>query len=562
MFSAYLFSHKRNAEVKNMGNDKAAIYIRVSTEEQRNEGCSLEAQEEELREYAASKGYTVFDVYCDGGYSGKDFNRPAIQHLFRDMVQDKFEAILVWRLDRLSRSNKDILTLIDNELEPRDMKLLVKTCDIDSSSTNGKMFISLQGTWAEYERKVTIDRVKSGMKQKAKNGEFNGGILFGYDVMDKRLVINELEAQVVKQIFELRAQGIGYKAIANTINSSGCKTKKGNNFGIDAIRRIVHNKEYVGINTWGKKEDWNIKRRKGKVEEMPEREGRHKEIISLELWEKVQAINNMHKQTFMPIKSYSGNFFLSGVIKCPQCGAGMVMHKIKMRSKNDYHRYYMCQSYHQKGKVGCSSNLVRADWIEQEVLYVLSESISNMNVVDDVLKKLEEDSLQDKRPLELQLNELKLQAAKQTKKLDSLDKKYLLDELDANTFKRLSSKLQQEIDETNEMMVKVERELGKLNNGTQINTKMVIELLKDFDRLFEVADEQEKKVLIRSVIKEIKVSKDRKKLERVSLWIGEDICLPANNERRAVSQVKASFYRVWGEIVSQSHTVVLKKAPY
>lgn len=124
----------------------AAIYTRVSTDEQKKEGCSLEAQEEELREYAAAKGYTVFDVYCDGGYSGKDFNRPHIQRLFRDMNEEKFEAILVWRLDRLSRSNKDILILIENELEPRDMKLLVKTCDIDSSTTNGQMFISLQGT--------------------------------------------------------------------------------------------------------------------------------------------------------------------------------------------------------------------------------------------------------------------------------------------------------------------------------------------------------------------------------------------------------------------------------
>lgn len=513
----------------------AAIYTRVSTDEQKKEGCSLEAQEEELREYAAAKGYTVFDVYCDGGYSGKDFNRPHIQRLFRDMNEEKFEAILVWRLDRLSRSNKDILILIENELEPRDMKLLVKTCDIDSSTTNGQMFISLQGTWASYERKITIDRVKSAMKQKAKNGEFNGGILFGYDVVNKRLVINEQEAHAINHIFELRAQGFGYKAIANIINATGCKTKKGNNFGIDAIRRIVHNKEYVGINTWGKKEDWNIKRRKGKVEEMPEREGKHDGIISLELWEKVQTINNMHKQAFTPVKSYSGNFFLAGVIKCPQCGAGMVMHKIKMRGKNDYHRYYMCQGYHQRGKIECSSNLVRADWIEQEVLYVLRQSINNMNLVDEVLEKLELDSLQDKRPLELQLNELKMQLEKKTIMLDSLDENYLLGELDANNFNRLSSKVQEEIDEINEMLAKKERELGRLNFGTQINSKMVIELLKDFDSLFEVADDQEKKVLIRSVIKEIQVSKDRKKLERVSLWIGDDICLPANNKRRTVS---------------------------
>ncbi|MDR9507715.1 recombinase family protein, partial [Brevibacillus agri] len=150
----------------------AAIYTRVSTEEQRNEGCSLEAQQEELISYAQRKGYTVFDVYSDGGYSGKDYNRPEIQRLFRDMTSNKFEAIIVWRLDRLSRSNKDILTLIDDELTPRCIKLLVSTCDIDSSTIEGKMFISLQGTFAEYERNVIINRVKAGMKKRASNGEF------------------------------------------------------------------------------------------------------------------------------------------------------------------------------------------------------------------------------------------------------------------------------------------------------------------------------------------------------------------------------------------------------
>lgn len=94
------------------------------------------------------------------------------------------------------------------------------------------------------------------------------------------------------------------------------------------------------------------------------------------------------------------------------------------------------------------------------------------------------------------------------------------------------------------MLTKKERELDRLNFGTQINSKMVIELLKDFDSLFEVADDQEKKVLIRSVNKEIQVSKDRKKLERVSLWIGDDICLPAKSERKALSQVKADFYKI------------------
>ncbi|NKI20352.1 recombinase family protein [Paenibacillus dendritiformis] len=128
-----------------MGNDKVAIYIRVSTEEQKNAGCSLEAQEEELHRYVTSIGLTVFDVYRDGGYSGKDFNRPDVQRLFSDMAQNKFQAIVVWRLDRLSRNNKDTLTLIDNELQPRNMRLLVSTCGIDSSTIEGKCLSVCRG---------------------------------------------------------------------------------------------------------------------------------------------------------------------------------------------------------------------------------------------------------------------------------------------------------------------------------------------------------------------------------------------------------------------------------
>jgi site-specific DNA recombinase len=537
-----------------MGNDKVAIYIRVSTEEQKNVGCSLEAQEEELRRYVASNGLTVFDVYCDGGYSGKDFNRPDVQRLFSDMAQNKFQAIVVWRLDRLSRSNQDILNLMGNELQPRNMRLLVSTCGIDSSTTEGKMFISLQGTFAEYERNVTINRVKSGMKKRASNGEFNGGTLLGYDIVNKQLVVNEQESEIVKRIFEMRAEGMGYKTIVNNLNSYGYKTKRGNNFGICAVRLILHNKEYVGMNTWGKKEDWNLKRRKGTLEEMPERNAKHSAIISMEIWEKVQAINELHKSSFTAIKSHSGNYFLAGVVRCPKCGAGMVMHKNKIRGTNDYRRYYMCQAYHQKGRSECSSNLIRADWIEQEVLHVLRESVNSMDLVDEVLNKIEEDVSLDKQPLELRYNELKLQVEKKAKQIDSLDERYLNGEIGSDNYNRLITKAQSELAEVSELLAKTERKVARLNYGSQINSQMVVEVLKDFDSLFEVADDQEKKVLIRSVIKSVHVSTDRKKLERISLWIGDDLSVPASCERRTVSQITAKLKIVKQNIKIRSIT--------
>jgi site-specific DNA recombinase len=200
---------------------KAALYIMVSTEEQKKHGYSLRGQEEELKEYAKHKGYEVFDVYSDGGYSGKNFNRPEAQRMFRDMSNNKFDVIVVWKVDRISRSNKDVLGLIDDELKPRGMKLLVKTCDIDSSTTNGYMFISLLGTFAEYERAVIIERVTAGMEKVAREGEWNGGKVLGYDSEDKQLVINEEESKIVKEIYSMRAEGLGYKKIADNLNSKG-----------------------------------------------------------------------------------------------------------------------------------------------------------------------------------------------------------------------------------------------------------------------------------------------------------------------------------------------------
>ncbi|UFJ40396.1 recombinase family protein [Brevibacillus humidisoli] len=160
---------------------KAALYLRVSTEEQKKEGFSLGAQEDILKGYCVSKGYEVFEVYNDGGYSGKDFNRPDMQRLLRDSRDQKFDIVLAIAVDRISRSNLDVLTFVDRELHPRGQKLVISTCDIDSSTETGKMFISLLGTFAEYERRLIVGRVKKGMEKRANEGLTNGGRILGYD---------------------------------------------------------------------------------------------------------------------------------------------------------------------------------------------------------------------------------------------------------------------------------------------------------------------------------------------------------------------------------------------
>lgn len=355
--------------------ERAAIYIRVSTEEQK-QGHSLEAQESMLKEFAEKKGYEIYDVYSDGGYSGKNFDRPQIQRLFSDLTNDRIDVILVWKVDRLSRNNTDVVSLIDNDLTTRNKKLIITSIDMDSSSPTGHMFISLLSTFARYERATIIDRVNAGMQKRAEKGYWNGGSILGYDSVDKQLVINEQESEIVREIFKLRADGKGYKFIANTLNDRGIKTKKGKDFSIPAIKLIVNNHIYIGKVVWKKHQEWSTKRREGRVEPICV-DGVHEAIIEQELWERVQEINEFQKKSFTSNRNFNGNFFLTGLLKCPKCGSGTVMSKSKKKNSDDYHLYYMCQAYHSKGRAVCGTNLIKKEEIERKVLNEISFLVNN-----------------------------------------------------------------------------------------------------------------------------------------------------------------------------------------
>lgn len=352
---------------------KVAIYTRVSTEEQAKEGFSLEAQRELLERYAKDNGYEVYDTYCDDGYSGKNYNRPEIQRLFKHLYEGKFQAILVKSVDRISRRLSDISKLQDDVLVPNNCRLLVKDNNLDSSTSEGKMFINLLGTFAEFERGMIISRVKSGMEKRAEQGNWNGGVVLGYDNVKKQLVVNEKEALIVKRIFELRADGKGYKYIAGLLNKEGYRSKNGKLFSICTVKTILENETYIGKIKWGKRRDWDTKRRKGITDDCVLAEGKHEAIIPLDLWAKVQSVNKTNKESISKNRNFHGDFILSGILRCPACGAGTVMSKTKKRDGSGYHLYYMCQAFASKGIKACNSNLIKKEDIEKKVIQKVKE---------------------------------------------------------------------------------------------------------------------------------------------------------------------------------------------
>ncbi|MFF2157183.1 recombinase family protein [Paenibacillus chitinolyticus] len=500
---------------------RVAIYIRVSTDEQKKDGFSLSAQEEVLRKYCEAMGFEVYYVYEDGGYSGKDFNRPGMQQLLKDLKRDKFDIVLAVAVDRISRSNLDVLTFIDRELHPRGKKLLISTCDIDSSTETGKMFISLLGTFAEYERKLTISRVKNGMEKRASEGKWNSGAVFGYDVVGGKLVINEAEASIVKEIFELRLTGKGYKTIAVSLNDRGKKTKKGKAFSINTVKTILENELYIGNITWGKFRDWSNKRRNGKSSPMVVK-GEHTAIISDETWGKVKVVQQLNAESQVSASNIKGEFILSGLLRCPSCGAGTVMSKSKKRDGTGYHLYYMCQNNHSKGKSVCGSNLMKKEVVEEQVVNAIRFMVNEESIIEGILSKLSDDVSRSTSSLEV---DLKLQQAvlkKINEKQSQLDEDYYSKEISASVYSKLTEKLEIERHQVQCVIQNIEREIERAKDAVHINKDLVHEALKQFNEMFNGASNEEKKALLRALVKEVHMESDRKTLKKIVLWFLED----------------------------------------
>jgi Site-specific recombinases, DNA invertase Pin homologs len=513
----------------------AVIYTRVSTEEQKKGGFSLEAQEDELLKYAENKGFKVVDKYSDGGYSGKDFNRPEFQRMMKDLVEGKFQIILAWRVDRISRNNKDVLILIENELKPRNCKLMISSGDIDSSSDNGLLFISLLGTLAQYERSSIISRVKLGMKKRAEGGKWNGGVVYGYDCVDKQLVVNKAESEVVKSIFQMRSEGMGYKAIAHRLNECGIKTKTGKMFSIFSIKTILNNPVYIGKCRWLYHENWNINRRKGRNDDPIIVDGQHEAIISMDLWEKVQSVQLVNKNSVSKNKNFNGEFLLSGILRCPQCGAGTVMSKSKKYDGSGYHLYYMCQAYHSKGKAACNTNLIPKEHIEKQVIQFIKSLLHAESIIDEVLEKLERDVERETKDFQQSLKILERELLNNENRQKKLDDDYFNGSIAVHQYNRLSEQIRMRNEELSSQIDKFQRMVEVEYAKIKFDRNTVKQALMNFDSLFDSATNEQKKALIRALIKRIDVEPDRRSIKEITFWFFDKPILPLSNTRRTVS---------------------------
>jgi len=213
----------------------AAIYIRVSTEDQVKQGISLEAQEEALQNYAKALGYEILEIYRDEGKSAKDIKgRKAMTRMLKDAQARKFQAIFIYKLDRFSRSLKDLIETIE-KLKEWGIDFVSLQDKIETTSASGKLMFHIISAFAEFERNVTGERTKFAMDKKARDGGLVSRAPFGYKTENKKLVPTEHSYQV-QEIFQ--------EFLNNTISLTQLAKKYG--FSVNGLKKILTNQTYLG----------------------------------------------------------------------------------------------------------------------------------------------------------------------------------------------------------------------------------------------------------------------------------------------------------------------------
>ena len=228
---------------------RAALYARVSTEDQAQEGFSLEAQMKKLEAYCRSEEMEPVGRYIDDGYSGTKTNRPEYQRMLSEI--DSWDVVVVLKMDRIHRNSVNFTQMMD--LLRKKNKDFVSVYDqFDTVSTMGRFVMDIMQRIAQLESEQIGDRVKMAMTFKAKSGSGNLGSAhpYGYEYVNGELRVVEEEAHIVRAIYNMYIRGSTMQDICDFLNKAGIESKKGVGWTKQAISNIIHNPLYIGKRSW------------------------------------------------------------------------------------------------------------------------------------------------------------------------------------------------------------------------------------------------------------------------------------------------------------------------
>ncbi len=308
---------------------KTAIYVRVSTEEQARDGFSIHAQKDKLTKYAELNDWEIVDYYIDDGVSGKNLtDRKEVSRLLRDVQSGRVRNVLVYKLDRLTRSVKDLIYLIEL-FDLNNCTFNSQTEKIDTSNAVGRMFVKIIGIFAEFERENLAERVSFGYEQKTREGNYtNCNGVFGYDyLLGGNIKVNKDESYYVNKIYDWYLNGESMLSIAKKLKDLGIPTKRGGQWKSSTIKSILTNPLYIGNVRYG------VNKRNGFEVVGKDIES----VVSKNLFYSVQNLIS-GRARFTARKFSSDETYFFKVLVCNKCG-GSYQAKQQMHNGKKYITY-------------------------------------------------------------------------------------------------------------------------------------------------------------------------------------------------------------------------------
>jgi site-specific DNA recombinase len=465
---------------------RVVVYTRKSTTlGLQKEFNSLEAQREACEAYAKSQGWSVTEVYEDGGFTGANIERPGFQELLRDVEARKVDLVLVYKVDRLSRSLLDFAKVMDR-FAASGAAFASVTQNFSTADAMGRLTLNILMSFAEFEREMISELTRDKIAAARKRGKWTGGqVPLGYDVESGKLVVNELEAVAVRRIFEVYAATRSILAVMRALNESGASTKVHESkagrlrtpkaWTQALVLRVLRNPLYAG------------RMRAGAHVVDGEQAG----IVDPALFDAVQAKRPPHGGR------RDERYVLRGLLRCA-CGATMVP-----ATATKGHRYYRCSRRDKEGPDACSCLPLGAVRLEEAVLDQLRQAARLEQLSGQVFAAVHERLASTRNALEFERQAIPQRVARL-----SLQIRHAGEELVASSNSgkaAVRAALDELVAKTTAIEVRgaqVERELGALE-GAEAHVVWVRAILKDFDQVWAALTRENKGPFLRSLIDSI-----------------------------------------------------------
>lgn len=463
--------------------NRAALYIRVSTLEQAQEGYSVGEQKERLIAYCKAKDWIIADIYVDGGYTGSNLNRPGIQKLISET--DKFDLVLVYKLDRLSRSQRDTLYLIEEVFRPKGVDFISMQESFDTSTPFGKAMIGLLAVFAQLEREQIKERTWMGRVARAKTGLHHGGgnIPIGYDYEDGKLIVNPYEAEQVRKIYEWYLSGSSLKAITDKLQDAGYTNKYSSYNSWSSVRNILENETYIGRLHFG---DVVV-------------DHAHEAIITEEQFNAAQILRGKRREQFGS-HAFQSKHVLTGLLFCGHCGG-----RYYLRNTGKY-SYYACYSRTKQMKnmikdPNCQNKIWRAQDLEPIIEEKILALLRNPKIAEELAagKPKAAAPVSKNTDIERRIREIDRQIGK-------LMELYQQDDIPPELLGEKINRLYGE-------KTALENSIAPVEETNAMPLDLVAELITNAAEIWDFADENQKRRILQSLISRIVLTDDQVDIE-------------------------------------------------